>query len=177
MGNSTLDRLKSQSGVTLMELVVSLALVGILTVAFVSGNIFVQKIIGTWSRGNRLYEEGEWLLSELSDRTERCDSLRIDSTNSRWKFYSGIEKHIVSLTNGNLDENGKRMDNKDFTVKTLAISKIPFPIAPGDSILDKNRNLDAYGLYRIDIELQYRGSSHEFKTVVRNQKEFTNQTN
>jgi len=177
MGNSILARLKGQNGVTLMELVVSLALIGILTIAFVSGNIFVQRIIGTWSRGNRLYEEGEWLLSQLSDRTERCDSLHIDLTNNKWKFYSGSEKYIISLLNGNLDENGKRIHDKGFTVETLTISKIPFPIAPTDSILDRNRYLGSYGLYRINLEMQYRGSSHEFKAVVRNQKEFTDQAN
>lgn len=159
-----------------MELVISLGLVGILMVAFVSGNVFVQKVVGNWSKGNQLDEEGEWVLSQLTNRVEGCDSLRIDSVNAKWRFYAGSEKILVILENGHLTENGKDMHQKNFTIKRLAISRIPFPKESDDSILSVNKISGNSSLYEINLEVQYRGNSHEFRSVVRNQKEFINQT-
>lgn len=154
-----------------MELVISMGLVGLLVLVLVTGNIFVQKVIANWSAGNRLYEEGEWILSRLSEYTHSCDSLYTVPESNRILFYFGPDSLECSLIDDKLLFGGKVFHHRDISVGSMSIKNWPFTKPENNHILN-NENMALVCLYQIEVGLSYKGRSDVINTVTRNTKAF-----
>lgn len=175
MANLLFDKIKNERGLTLMELVVSLGLVAILMVVFVSGNIFVHKMLKNWSSGNILLEEREYIHSILSEYTASCDAIVQDTIDNSIKFYTARDSIVCWLNNGKLILMGKPAHRAEIMVRSVEVSPIELSGAIGEGIIIEQKLLQASCLYRINLRLSYRGEEDESYTIVRNIKEFAKQ--
>lgn len=169
MVNIKLNRIINQNGLTLMELIVSMGLVSLLILMLVTGNIFVQKVIGQWSSGNRLYEEGEWVLGRLIDLTRTCDSLDSGWESNQVVFYFGPDSVNCIIENEALLIGGRVSHQRQVKAGELKIEKWPSTNQRNGYIFD-NEETFASSLYQIEIKLSYRGQSDVFQAVTRNSK-------
>jgi hypothetical protein len=154
-----------------MELVISMGLVGLLALVLVVGNVFVQKVLANWSTGNRLYEEGEWILTRLSELTQSCDSLRISPESDRFSFYSGTDSVQCVLKNKGLMISSMICHLQEVLVDDVEIRKVAF----ADQDTDSSVTIDSQvlsGRYQIKIKLSYRGKSDVIQVVTRNSKAY-----
>ncbi|MEE9441410.1 MAG: hypothetical protein V3V99_01930 [candidate division Zixibacteria bacterium] len=172
MASSFFDKIKNIRGLTLMELVVSLGLVAILMVVFVSGNIFVHKMLKNWSSGNILSEEREYIHSLLAEYTAGCDAIVQDTINNSIRFYTARDSIVCQLDGGRLILKGKPAHRPEIIVRSVEVSPVELSESVGEGIISEGKLPQTSCLYRINLKLSYRGEEDESYTIIRNIKEF-----
>ncbi|MFH2037168.1 MAG: hypothetical protein ABIJ45_12255 [Candidatus Zixiibacteriota bacterium] len=162
-----LDKLKDDSGLTLIELFVALLLVSLLMIFVVSGNLFVNKFISEWQDDNRLYEEGRFILKTIAnDIKTSSEFYRIDS--SEFRLISDINDTVSYLNRENrLLRNGMNLMRSDVFCNSVALDINNFEKQTPDSILVNGKVIYEEKMVRITIKLQYKKVEETFETDVR----------
>lgn len=152
---------------TLTELLVAMAISGVVLVAIVSATLFLQRYLAGWEKQDILSEELAFVAGELeksagqaSDISQFQDSLVV-ITSGRQVTYTWKD--------GIFMRNDRRFGRSGVSVTALALHEIGLQTAPADSILSVNGVTDPYGLYRLRIVVTSRGEkSDSLITILRN---------
>lgn len=167
--NLALSKINNNRGLTLLELVVALALTGMLLVFFIGANIFIQKVLMNWSQDNIVTEEREFLLEVIGDEVSACDSLSFDSSNMSLICYRIDDSTIFMLEDSNLLKNNKALNRYGVIVDKFEISQDVFTKTDGDSILKNSMHMQKSPvLYKIGITVSYKGKTDVAVRKIRN---------
>ncbi|MBK7143315.1 MAG: prepilin-type N-terminal cleavage/methylation domain-containing protein [bacterium] len=159
--------LTNHKGMTLTELLVAMAISGVVLVAIVSATIFLQRYLAGWEKQDILSEELAFLAGELeksavqaSDIGQFQDSLVINTSGRQITY---------SWKDGIFMRNGIRFGRSGVSVTALALHEFGLRTAQADSILSTNGITDPHGLYRLRIVVTSRGEkSDSLISILRN---------
>ncbi|MEZ5359631.1 MAG: type II secretion system protein [Candidatus Zixiibacteriota bacterium] len=167
--NSVLPKINNSRGLTLLELIVAMALTGMLLVFFISANIFIQKILINWSNDNTLAEEREFLLQVISDEVAACDYLSFDSSKMSLICYEKQDTIHIAVDGGNLLKDNNILNRYGVVVDNFEISEDVFAKVSDSSILnDRIASKHDCILYRIELSVSYKGKTDVAVQKVRN---------
>lgn len=167
--NSVLSKISNSRGITLLELIVALALTGMLLVFFIGANIFIQKVLINWSNDNTLTEEREFLLHVVCDEVFKCDSLAFDSTVKTLICYHAEDSTVILLKDADLLKDNKILNRRGVTVNNLEISQDVFTKTNVGSILKNGtRIMQKPVLYNIELTVSYKGKTDVAVQQIRN---------
>ncbi|MCX6826069.1 MAG: prepilin-type N-terminal cleavage/methylation domain-containing protein [candidate division Zixibacteria bacterium] len=162
-----LDKLRDQSGFSLAELVVAMFLVTLLMTSVISANLFIQRFLKKWEDTNTVYQEGNRLLTEISnDLRSGYKFARVD-TNSYIIICSEKDSIKYAVKDGDLIRNGKKLDYENVTCGLLKIENNAFAKVSPDSILILGRPQFMEYLAAVRLELIYKNKSEIFVTSIR----------
>lgn len=162
---NSFTRLKNKSGLTIVELLVSLFLVSLLMVFIVSSYLFVQRFIGNWKNEISIYQEAEFLMGAIEKDIPRYRSHQIQDTAL---FLTDDIRETVTyiVTHGNLIRNYKVLNSKEFTVQSLDFKSFYFARSNPDSIFVIGGYDYKRGLLLVRLTLQSKDMIDSFQTTV-----------
>ena len=165
--NSTWNKIKSQTGITYIELLVALILSSIVVIFIISANLFVNKFIRTWERNNAIYEEGEYILSTIDKDLGNCDELSSQDSTKYDITKNNGDTITYFLSDGKLLRDDRVLNTVDIVCEWLSLSTNQFEISTPDSILIDGKTVYKEELVTIEFQLEYSGLMETFKSNVR----------
>lgn len=154
-----------------MELMVAMLLVGLLTICIISANLFVQRFLKNYELNNRLYDDGNFILTGLKKDLKDCTDFKYQDSTTLTFTYPAKDSVIYVLDSGIISRNGKALNTSGVFCNSLAVDKIGFVNPTPDSIL-------IYGKYeykaivaRIKLNLSIGDRSESFGTEMRTKNE------
>jgi len=155
------------SGVTLVELMVSLFLTSLLLIFIVSGSLFIQRYIQTWKDDHLLVEDGYHTISSIvADLQKGRADVLIDSAGFKVTLPSGDS--VRYKTKDELIYRNERMLlSPDVACRRLDLQITAFEKPTPDSILIENGYTYEDRLISIKIDLAYEGKMETFETSIR----------
>lgn len=162
-----LRHFKNQSGLTFIELMVAMLLVGLLTICIISANLFVQRFLKNYELNNRLYDDGNFILTGLKKDLKDCIDFKYPDSTTLTISYPAKDSVRYVLDSGIISRNGKALNTSGVSCNSLVVDKIGFVNPTPDSIL-------IYGKYeykaivaRIKLDLSVGDRSESFNTEMR----------
>ncbi len=163
-------RLHSNRGVTLVELLVSLAITAILLVMVVSGTLFVQRYVERWRRQNSRAEEVAFAAQLLSEHMASCTSIA-RYPDSIVFFDSAKERACYRWPDGQLQSDRQILLQPGYSFEHLAITPFPLPQESPDTIL-RAAQVTRPGLYFVRFAISDRSAADTCALLVRNFHEY-----
>ena len=167
MMKSILGKVKSSSGITLIELFVALFLTSLLAILIVSANVFVSRFIGDWEDNNTVYNEGEFIISAIADDLKGSLDFKKSDSLSYVIYLSPVDSITYGQLEGKLSRNGKIINSVNISCLNLDISKNSIEKMSPDSILIKGKPEYSEIVATINLKLKYKKSVEVFKTSLR----------
>jgi hypothetical protein len=162
-----LDKIKNQSGLTIVELLVSLFLVSLLMAFVISANLFVNRFILDWEENVTLYEDGNFLTLALQKDLQYSYGFIKEDTIGYAIVVSPIDTIRYYLLDGNLLRNDKILNSSGILCQDLDFNKISFENRLPDSILIGGDNKYKAQAVIIKLELKHKDKSEVFSSSVR----------
>lgn len=152
---------------TLTELLVAMAISGVVLVAIVSATLFLQRYLAGWEKQDILSEELAFLAGELEKSAGQAIGIRLFQDSLR--IETGGRLITYSWNDGIFQRNGDRLGRSGVSVTSLTLDEIGLRSGSADSILSTNGVTDPHGLYRLRIVVTSRGEkSDSLITILRN---------
>ena len=159
--------LQNESGVTLVELIVSLALTGLVLTFVVSGVLFVQSYLDRWKHLDAVAEDTAFLGRMLSDEIRRCREWERVGDSLIFIRLDGSRRVFVQKQNSHYDQ-GRPLLRPAMHLKELTLSPFSLPPEAPDSILNSKQHADSTGLVKLRLTVVSAHAADTFVTIVRN---------
>jgi len=164
---NSLDKIRNNSGITLIELFVALFLVSILMVFIISANLFVQKFISDWEDNNTIYTDGDFIISNIiSDLKKSYGFTEIDSL-SYGLVVSFSDTIKYQLKEGNIQRNGHTLNMASIQCLELNLIENGFEKTTPDSILVNGKYKYTDKLVSVKLRLLYKKTEELFESSMR----------
>ena len=165
-----LSYLDNEDGLTLIELIVTLGLSGLVLLLVVTGSLFVQKFISDWSARDKVTEELAFLSREL---TPAIEASREVQTRGDTLLFVGrdLDSTLYTLVGGGLCRRGHRLSRTGLLVVTASIDAVDLHNWAEIDTLSQEKG--PRGLYRLKLVVSdQRGNRDSLLTIVRNDYEY-----
>jgi len=167
----SLSDLKNESGATIAELVVAMALMSILLLAIVSGSLLFNRTLATWKERGSLAEELAYVHGDLTSAIQSGERLVLGDS-SMIVQVPGKEVTEYRWTAGEFRVNGKTLLRKGATVERLSIASAFLPGPTFDTILNESDIQPTPSLYHLSLTLaDSKGLRDSLKCLVVNRYE------
>ncbi|MEW5994044.1 MAG: type II secretion system protein [Candidatus Zixiibacteriota bacterium] len=161
-----LSCLKNSKGVTLVELIVALGLSSILLVIIVSGSLFVQSYLRSWSQQGKLWEELVFIRQEITLALQAGRQMEIFPDSLICLSVTGARTKY-KWNRDTFSKNGQNLLSRGLYVDSLIIVGFDSPGSGADTLTWRNELAGCYSM--VVVVSDGRGSSEKTQTLVRNQ--------
>lgn len=159
--------LKNESGLTLVELIVTMGLSSLLIVMLVSGSIFIQKYLAQWRQQGALTEELAFVKSELQSAFASAQHIQIDADTLTTSTTDGITT-TYAWPGGSFTKNGRALLQSGVKVRSLTLEELTLTMPDTLNILSMNMGGGLHSRYRISVAIESeRGYSDSLSFLVR----------
>lgn len=164
-------KIRNQSGLTFIELIVAMLLVGLLSICIISANLFIQRYLKKYEDNNKIYDDGNFITSQIKHDLLHCQNFRKIDSLSYVIQLTETDSLVYTLKDSSIVRNDKRLTTSGIKANFISLSKLDFEIPTPDSILISGKTNYINSLAKIQFNLSYGNQSEEFESEIRLQNE------
>ncbi len=166
-------QLKNNQGLTIIELIVSLAVSALLLMVVVSGTLFIQRYIADWKRRSTAIDELQFIRQEFVSKLRFSRDIEIYE-DSLVLTSATFGKTIYTWHIGQLVKDERPLLSRNYLIEELAVNRYSLPSGQSDSILSPK----FIGMYEVRVKvIDERENRDSIRFVVRNDYEFYKYSN
>jgi hypothetical protein len=150
-----------------MELFVATFLTSLLMILLVSANLVVRKILGEWEKNNALYEDGRFILEQLSRDAGRAADIGFADNDTLIIRKNPSDSVIYEMVDGGLFKNSRRLNSPKVRCDSINVVTEYYDAVIADSIIVNNGSSVENRLVTFKIWLIYEEKEGCFVTSAR----------
>ncbi len=140
--------LGDESGMTLIELLVAMAVSSVLIVSMVSASLFVQRFIGMWQKKETLVEELAHIQGDITKNLAGARTVALSRSSLKIASTRGEVTSYV-WADGQFLKNGRNLVRHGLKLDSLVITSIRLPNRTDSTTLRRSGSAVPTGLYEV----------------------------